>query len=87
MSTKIRQCDKGTAFAAALIAGNKVGPANATDAQSMAMFCEDVMQFMVGAFSPRLVWEGAQKAGMTALELHNLCASKDLRAIDDLQWG
>jgi hypothetical protein len=87
MSTKIRNCDAGTAFAAALIAGNEVGPANATDAQNMAMFCEDVMQLMVGAFSPRLVWEGAQKAGMTALQLHNLCARKDLRAIDDLQWS
>jgi hypothetical protein len=84
---KIRNCDTGTAFAAALAAGNKVGAANATDAQSMAMFCEDIMQLMVGAFSPRLVWEGAQKAGMTTLQLHELCDAKDLHAIDDLQWS
>lgn len=86
-ATKIRDCDKGTRFAAALTAGNKVGPANATDAQYMAMFCEDIMQRIVGAFSPRLVWEGAQKAGLTTLELHKLCHEKNLRAIDDLQWS
>lgn len=84
---KIRACDAGTAYAAALTAGDKAGGANATDAQVMAGFCEDVMQLLVGAFSPRLVWEGAQKAGLTALELHNLCAEKDLRALDDLQWS
>jgi hypothetical protein len=84
---EIRKCDAGTKYAKALIDGEKAGAANATDAQGMAGFCEDVMQILVGAFSPRLVWEGAQKAGMTALELHNLCAKKDLRALDDLQWS
>ena len=83
----IRACDAGTAYATALIAGDEIGAANATDAQVMAGFCEDTMQLLVGAFSPRLVWEGAQKAGMTALELHNLCAKKDLDALDDLQWS
>jgi hypothetical protein len=86
-TVKIRKCDEGAAYAKALVAGAKVGPANATDAQNMAGFCEDIMQLMVGAFSPRLVWEGARKAGLTALQLHNLCARKDLRAIDDLQWS
>jgi hypothetical protein len=86
MATKIRECDKGTAYAQALIDGEKAGAANATDAQAMAMYCESVMQLVVGAFSPRLVWEGAQKKGMTGLELARLCANKDLRAIDDLQW-
>ena len=84
---KIRACDAGTAFATALIAGDKAGAVDSTDPQLMAAFCEDVMQILVGAFSPRLVWEGAQKAGMTALELHNLCAKKDLDALDDLQWS
>ena len=84
---KIRACDSGTAYATALIAYGKAGAANATDAQVMAGFCEDTMQLLVGAFSPRLVWEGAQKVGMTVLELHNLCAKKDLSALDDLQWS
>jgi hypothetical protein len=42
---------------------------------------------MVGAYSPRLVWEGAQKAGLTALQLHNICADKGFAALDDLQFG
>jgi hypothetical protein len=85
--SKIRKCDEGMRFAMALTAGRKAGAANATDRQVMAMFCEDTMQILVGAFSPRLVWEGAQKAGLTALKLHNLCAKKDLRALDDLQFS
>lgn len=87
MTRKIRACDAGTEYASALIAEGKAGVANATDAQSMAGFCEDVMPALVGAFSPRLVWEGAQKAGLTALQLHDLCARKDLRALDDLQFS
>ncbi len=87
MNVKIRKCDEGTAYAKALIAGWKVGRANATDAQAMAMYCEDIMQLMVGAFSPRLVWEGARKAGLTTLELASLCADKNLRALDDLQFS
>jgi hypothetical protein len=90
-TTQIRKCDEGTAYAKALMACEVRGVANATDAQVMAMFCETTMQLMVGAFSPRLVWEGAQKAGMTALELHNLCARKNARTrnakLDDLQWS
>jgi hypothetical protein len=83
----IRACDAGTAYATALVAGDKAGAVDSTDAQLMAAFCEDVMQILVGAFSPRLVWEGAQKAGLTALQLHDLCAKNDLRALDDLQWS
>ena len=88
MSTlKIRNCDKGTAFAEALISGDKLGAVQQSDAQAMAYFCEHIMPMLVGAFSPRLVWEGAQKAGMTTLQLNALCAEKDLQAIDDLQWS
>ena len=84
---KIRNCDKGTEYAKALIDGAKVGAARATDAQVMAMFCEHTMQLVVGAVSPRLVWEGAQRSGLTALQLHNLCADRNLSALDDLQFG
>jgi hypothetical protein len=83
----IRACDAGTDFAAALIGGDLAGAVDSTDAQLMAAFCEDVMQIVVGAFSPRLVWEGAQKAGLTTLQLNALCAKKDLAALDDLQWS
>jgi hypothetical protein len=69
----------------ALAAANKVGSANATDAGVMAQFCATSLQTLVGAASPELVWEGAQKKGMTALQLVELCNS-DWRAVHDLMW-
>lgn len=87
MAVKIRKCDAGTEYAAALTAGEEAGPANATDAQNMAGFCEGIMPLMVGAFSPRLVWEGAQRAGLTTLQLHEICHRKDFAALDDLQFS
>lgn len=87
MSQKIRKCDEGTEFACELLAGRETGAAHATDAQLMAMFCEDTLQILVGAYSPRLVWEGAQKAGMDTRELLKLCNRKNLRRLDDLQFG
>lgn len=86
-TTKIRKCDVGTKFAEELTAGWKIGPANATDAQNMAMFCDTTLQFLVGAFSPRLVWEGAQKAGLTTLQLLEICHRKDFATLDDLQFS
>lgn len=71
----------------ALAAGRAVGAGVATDAQVMALFCENSLQGMVGAFSPRRVWEGAQKAGLTAVQLHELCHRKKYRALDDLQFS
>lgn len=66
----------------ALAAARKVGNANAG---AMALYCADILQFMVGAASPKLVWEGAQKAGMTHLEL-GLLAQNDPDAVHDLMW-
>lgn len=62
-----------------------VGAANADDAGVMAMFCESVLQPLVGAASPRLVWDGAQARGMTTLELNKLCLS-DPAAVHELMW-
>lgn len=72
-------------YQAALAAAKKVGAANATDAGIMALFCESPLQMLVGAASPQLVWEGAQKQGMTARELNEL-ALKDPNAVHDLMW-
>jgi hypothetical protein len=74
-------------FAEALNAGRRIGAANAPDDQLMAMFCYDTLQLLVGAFSPQLVWEGAQRAGLTTAQLAKLCADRDLAALDDLQWS
>jgi hypothetical protein len=79
MPTKIRNCDAGTEFAKALLDGEEIGPANATEPQNMAGFCNDIMPRMAGlaAFSPRLAWEGAQKAGLTTSQLHEICHRRD----------
>jgi len=72
-------------YRAALAAAKKVGPARATDAGVMALFCESALQILVGAASPQLVWEGAQKSGMTALQLHDVAASNP-NVVHDLMW-
>jgi hypothetical protein len=69
----------------ALKAANKVGSSQATDAGVMAQFCATSLQILVGAASPELVWEGAQKSGMTALQLAKL-ANKNPHAVHDLMW-
>jgi hypothetical protein len=68
-----------------LAAANKAGAANATDAGVMAQFCATSLQILVGAASPRLVWEGAQKKDMTAAELAKL-ATQNPAAVHDLMW-
>jgi hypothetical protein len=50
------------------------------------MFCESSLQILVGAVSPKLVWEGAQAKGLTTRDLAKL-AHEGWRGVDDLQWG
>ncbi len=83
---KIRKNDQGTAYATALLSGARTGMSRCTDAEVMAHFCEYNLQLLVGAVSPRLVWEGAQKRHMTALELARL-ADKGWQGVDNLQWS
>jgi hypothetical protein len=88
MSTpKIRKCDEGTPYAAALISGASTGMSRATDAEVMAAFCEHDLQLLVGAVSPRLVWEGAQARGMASRDLLRIVGKQDLDALDELQFG
>ncbi|MFI5614721.1 hypothetical protein [Amycolatopsis sp. NPDC051903] len=72
-------------YSDALAAANKTGAANATDAGVMAQFCETSLQRLVGAASPQLVWEGAQKKGMTTAGLAQL-ANTDPSAVHELMW-
>jgi hypothetical protein len=77
--------DAVVSYDGALKQARKVGAANADDAGAMALFCDGVLQILVGAVSPKLVWEGAQAKGMSALELHDLCHSHP-SAVYDLMW-
>lgn len=72
-------------FDDALTRYRKVGASKANDAELMAGFCAYTLQTVVGAVSPKLVWEGAQKQGLACRDLAALCV-KDIMAVSDLQW-
>ena len=72
-------------YAEALRTAQKTGVSHCTDAELMAVFCDGSIQIVCGAVSPQLVWEGAQKSGMTTLELAQL-AKSDPRAVAELMW-
>lgn len=69
----------------ALKTAAETGIKHATDAQFMATFCAASIQILCGAVSPQLVWEGAQKKGLTTKELAEL-ASTDPAAVEELMW-
>lgn len=69
----------------ALAEANEVGASNASDAGTMAQFCDSNIQILCGAVAPKLVWEGAQKAGRTFKEL-TLLAGTDPVAVAELMW-
>lgn len=69
----------------ALKEARRVGASRADDRALMAVFCQDTLQLIVGAVSPKLVWEGAQHSGLTSQQLLRL-ASTDVMAVSNLQW-
>jgi hypothetical protein len=77
---------RSTTYEDALREAHETGASQADDAGVMALFCESVLQTLVGAASPKLVFEGAQKTGLTAVELNALCLS-DFAAVHDLMWA
>jgi hypothetical protein len=58
---------------------------HAPDHQLMASFAQHDLPLLVGAVSPKLVWEAAQKKGMTTKQLAAL-AHKNPMAVSDLQF-
>lgn len=69
----------------ALAESRTAGASTASDPALMAMFCDGPLQTLVGAVSPKLVWEGAQRRKMTTQDLAKLC-SKHPKAVADLMW-
>lgn len=45
---------------------------NCDDAAATAAFLDSCAHTLIGAVSPKLVWQGAQAKGMTSLELLNM---------------
>jgi len=71
-------------YEAALKSGHKKGAAHCNDTEMLAWFCSG-LQLTCGAISPKLVFEGAQKKGLTAREVAKL-AHNDPMAIEELMW-
>lgn len=82
---KIRKSDQGTAYAAALQREADQGSGRCDDAAAMADFLDSLAQTLMGAVSPRLLWQGAQHVGLTNLEMAHLIQLRPDVAMD-LMW-
>ena len=86
MATQLRLPKRyeGTAYGAALQRehGNI---RNCDDAAAMAGFLEGNAQILLGAVSPKLMWEGAQHCGLTTKQLNALIIKFPAVAMD-LMW-
>lgn len=69
----------------ALDEAKTIGVRRCSNPALMAAFCDGSLQLAVGAVSPQLVWEGAQKKGLTAKDLLRLC-NTDVMAVSALMW-
>lgn len=69
----------------ALAEAEEKGVGRCSDRAAMAAFCDASITLIVGAVSPRLIWEGAMRKGMTLLELGRL-AGRDPIACSELMW-
>ncbi len=72
-------------FDEALALLRRVGAAHADTAGQLAGLCSSVLRLTCGALSPRLVYEGAMKRGLTASQLSDMMSS-DPSAVEALQW-
>ena len=68
-----------------LARAKQVGAAHADNDESIALFCAGPLQTLCGAVSPKLVFEGAVKKGLSYREFGHL-ASTDPSAVADLMW-
>lgn len=74
-----------TTYDQALTTAKQDSICKTNDPAFMGAFCHGPLQTIVGAVSPRLVWQGAQKQGLTTTQLAAL-AYGDPGAVSDLQW-
>lgn len=69
----------------ALTSLRRIGAAHADTAGQIAGLCSSALQITCGALSPKLVYEGAMKRGLTAKEFSAMM-STDPRSVEELQW-
>jgi hypothetical protein len=72
-------------YAEALASGRKTGASRCTDQEATAMLLDGCAQILLGAVSPKLIWQGAMSRGMTQLEVAALIHD-DPQAACDLMW-
>ncbi|MEV7684047.1 hypothetical protein AB0O64_36760 [Streptomyces sp. NPDC088341] len=72
-------------YAQALAEAEQHSVSKCSDPALMASLCDGPLQTLVGAVAPQLVWEGAQKKGLTSKELLHLCHTDPL-AVSELMW-
>lgn len=72
-------------YEAALARAKRDGISHCDDVALMASFLSGSAQTLIGAVSPKLVWEGAQAKGMTTKELTQLIHLDPLQAAE-LMW-
>ena len=70
----------------ALAAGRKTGARRCTDSENMAMLLDTSGQIILGAVSPKLIWDGALARGLMTLQLASLMTEHPDQA-RDLMWG
>jgi len=71
-------------YQATLKAAKKKGTANCNDNELLALWLQNI-QFLCGAVSHELVYQGAIKKGLTYREVKKL-ANENPQAIEDLMW-
>lgn len=69
----------------ALAEARKVGVSQCSDLALMAQLLDANAQTLIGAVSPELMWDGAQKTGLTAKALVALI-NKDPIEAAELMW-
>jgi len=72
-------------FEETLVSAKKTGASRCSDAELLALFCNTSLQILCGAVSPKLVFEGAQKKGLSAKEVLQM-AKDNPQAVADLMW-
>jgi hypothetical protein len=82
----IREKIKMATYQDALREYRKTGVSRCSDAALMAEFCKSDLPFIAGAVSPKLVWEGAQRRGLTTLQLAGLAVNSPSE-LEELQWS
>jgi hypothetical protein len=72
-------------YTEALAEAKRTGLRRCSDAAAMAAFCDSTLQLIAGAVSGQLVWEGAQRKGLTFQQLAFKAAHVP-QEVEQLQW-